>query len=163
MLSNDEVNKIFESAMKDPTLLSTIDVDSLLSSIEDSKNDYLENKTIEIINKDIFDSVNAFHINMETKESYCDKLIGYRLVLELNELHKGKHIRWIRKNNSKLTNGGIIVDIKFLNEGVHILCMGNGKRFVQIKFDDCVIYQKMSEAEQLIVMAYEYVDNNDNK
>lgn len=163
MLSNDEVNKMFESAMKDPTLLSTIDINSLLSSIEDSKNDYLENKTTEIINKDIFDSVNAFPINMETKESYCDKLIGYRLVLELNELHKGKHIRWIRKNNSKLTNGGIIVDIKFLDEGVHILCMGNGKRFVQIKFDDCVIYQKMSEAEQLIVMAYEYVDNNDNK
>ena len=162
MLSNDEVNKIFESAMKDPTLLSTINVDSLLSSIEDSKNDYLENKTTEIINKDIFDSVNAFPISLETKESYCDKLIGYRLVLELNELHKGKHIRWIRKNNSKLTNGGIIVDIKFLDEGVHILCMGNGKRFVQIKFDDCVIYQKMSEAEQLIVMAYEYVDSNDN-
>ena len=161
MLSNDEVNKIFESAMKDPTLLSTINVDSLLSSIEDSKNDYLENKTTEIINKDIFDSVNAFPISLETKESYCDKLIGYRLVLELNELHKGKHIRWIRKNNSKLTNGGIIVDIKFLDEGVHILCMGNGKRFVQIKFDDCVIYQKMSEAEQLIVMAYEYVDSND--
>tara|TARA_X000000950_G_C13863138_1_gene639550 strand:+ start:1158 stop:1646 length:489 start_codon:yes stop_codon:yes gene_type:complete len=161
MLSNDEVSKIFESAMKDPTLLSTIDVDSLLSSIEDSKNDYLENKTTELINKDIFDSVNAFPINIETKELYCDKLIGYRLVLELNELHKGKHIRWIRKNNSKLTNGGIIVDIKFLDEGVHILCMGNGKRFVQIKFDDCVIYQKMSEAEQLIVMAYEYVDSND--
>ena len=75
MLSNDEVSKIFESAMKDPTLLSTIDVDSLLSSIEDSKNDYLENKTTEIINKDIFDSVNAFSINLETKESYCDKLM----------------------------------------------------------------------------------------
>ena len=163
MLSSEEVNKIFESAVKDPTLLSTIDVESLLSSIEDSKNDYLENKTTEMINQDIFNSVNAFSIDIETKKTYCDKLIGYRLVFELNELHKGKHIRWIRKNNGKLTNGGIIVDIKFFDEGVHILCMGNGKRFVQIKFDDCVIYQKMSEAEQLIVMAYEYVDNKCDK
>ena len=77
---------------------------------------------------------------------------------ELQELHKGKHVRWIRKNNGKLTNGGIIVDIKFYETGTQILCMGSGKSFIQYKYDECFTFQKMSEAEQLVVMAYEYAN-----
>ena len=67
-------------------------------------------------------------------------------------------MRWIRKHNGKLTNGGIIVDIKFYETGTQILCMGNGKRFIQYKYDECFTFQKMSEAEQLVVMAYEYAN-----
>ena len=38
------VNEIFENAMKDPSLFSTIDIENLLNSLENEKNDYLENK-----------------------------------------------------------------------------------------------------------------------
>ena len=64
-------------------------------------------------------------------------------------------VRWIRKNNDKLTNGGIVSNIKFLDNGIHILCMNNQRRFIQYKFDDCYTFQKMTPDEQLIVMAYE--------
>tara|TARA_B100001057_G_scaffold499089_1_gene608464 strand:+ start:12903 stop:13382 length:480 start_codon:yes stop_codon:yes gene_type:complete len=158
MATNDEVKEIFEAAMKDPSLLSTINIESLIDNIENDANNYLEEKTMEMINNDIFNIIKNISISIEDKKNYCDKLIGYRIIEDLHELHKGKHVRWIRKNNGKLTNGGIIVDIKFYNDGTQILCMGSGKRFIQYKYDDCITFQKMSEAEQLIVMAYEYTN-----
>ncbi len=158
MTTNDEVKEIFEAAIKDPSLLSTINIESLIDNIEDDANNYLEDKTMEMINDDIFNIIKNISISIEDKKKYCDKLVGYRIVEELQELHKGKHVRWIRKNNGKLTNGGIIVDIKFYETGTQILCMGSGKSFIQYKYDECFTFQKMSEAEQLVVMAYEYAN-----
>ena len=54
-MTTDKINvqEIFENAMRDPTLFSTIDIENLLTSIENEKNDYLENKTTidEIVKK----------------------------------------------------------------------------------------------------------------
>ena len=149
------VKEIFDSALKYPTLLSTLDVDQLLESLENEKNDYLENKTINGINEENFNKIQEVVSDVEKRQIYCDKLIGYRLVDELHELHKGKHIRWIRNGTNNLTNGGIVVDIKFLDTGTHILCKNSMNRFIQYKFDDCITFQKLTEIEQLIIMAYE--------
>ena len=46
-MENLDINTMFENAMNDPTLLSTIDINKLLDTLENDKNDYLENKTIE--------------------------------------------------------------------------------------------------------------------
>ena len=113
-----------------------------------------------LINACSFDNKSGIWTSdIEEKKKICDKLIGYRFVENLNELHKGKHVRWIRKSTNKLTNGGIIVDIKFLNNGIQILCKNSMNRFIQYKYDECITYQKMNEAEQLVVMAYEYASN----
>lgn len=153
-----EAKEIFEQALKDPELLSSINIDSLLESLEDQRNDYLENKTLKEINKDVFNKVNALHTDIEKKQLICNKLIEYYPIEKIYELHKGKHIRWLR--NNKLTNGGIIVNIKFTDNGTQILCMNSCKKFIQIKFDECIIFQKLNETEQLIIMAYEYSQSN---
>ena len=149
-----DTKEIFEQALKDPELLSSLDINNLLESLQDQKNDYLENKTMNEINNYVFEKIDALTINLETKKQYCERLIGYYPINRIYELHKGKHIRWIR--NNKLTNGGIIVNIKFTNNGTQVLCMNSCKKFIQIKFDECVIFQKLNETEQLIIMAYEY-------
>ena len=156
------VNEIFEEALKDPSLFSTLDIDSLLDSIENDKNDYLENKTMKQVTNEIYEKVNELQMSIERKQEFCQKLIGYRYVDEINELRKGKHVRWIRMNQlpSTLTNGGIITDVKFLDNGTHVLCMNSGRRFIQYKFDDCLTFQKLSVEEQLILMAYEYTSSN---
>ena len=59
-----EAKEIFEQALKDPELLSSINIDSLLESLEDQRNDYLENKTLKEINKDVFNKVNALHLSL---------------------------------------------------------------------------------------------------
>ena len=163
-MNQSNVNEIFEQALKDPSLFSTLDIDSLLDSIENDKNDYLENKTMTTVANEIYEKMNELSNTPEQKLDFCQKLIGYRYVDEINELHKGKHVRWIRTNSqtplTKLTNGGIITDIKFLDNGTHVLCMNSGRRFIQYKFDDCLTFQKLSVEEQLILMAYDYTTSN---
>lgn len=157
---NININKIFEDAIKDPNLFSTIDIDNLLNTLETDKNDYLETKTMQSITDEIYEMVSN---NIETTnivEDICKKLIGYRYVDEINELHKGKHVRWIRNNSETLTTGGIVVDIKFLDNGTQVLCKNSMNRFIQYKFDDCITFQKLTPDEQLILMAYEYTQNN---
>lgn len=152
-----DVKDIFEQALKDPTLTSNLDIEKLIESLDDERNEYLENKTMKDINADIFNKIKNLHIDLIKKKEFCEKLIGYHPIEEVYELHKGKHIRWIR--NNKLTNGGIIVNIKFTDNGTQVLCMNSAKKFIQIKIDECIIFQKMSETEQLIIMAYESSQN----
>jgi len=156
-----DVNEILTNAMQDPSLFSSLDIETLLDSIENEKNDYLENKTMKMITSDIYEKVNELTLEADAKLDFCKKLIGYRYVDEVHELHKGKHVRWFRKPTkhsftNKLTNGGIVVDIKFLDNGTHVLCMNSKHRFIQFKFDNSIIFQKLSVEEQLLLMAYEH-------
>jgi len=154
------INKMFEEAIKDPNLFSTLDIENLLNTLETDKNDYLETKTMQSITDDIYETVSNQIQTLKTIEEVCKKLAGYRYVDEINELHKGKHVRWIRINGETLTNGGIVVDIKFLDNGIHVMCKNSMNRFIQYKFDDCITFQKLTTDEQLILMAYEYTQNN---
>jgi hypothetical protein len=154
------INQLFEDALKDPNLFSTIDIDNLLSKIETDKHDYLENKTTASITDEIYTLLSEQVPPIENKKEICKKLVGYRYVDEINELHKGKHVRWIRNNGETLTNGGIVVDIKFLDNGIHVMCKNSMNRFIQYKFDDCNTFQKLTTDEQFILMAYEYTQNN---
>mgnify|MGYP000285668982 FL=1 len=150
-----DIDKIFEDAINDPSLLSTLDIDNLLNSIESTRNDYLDNKTMSEITNIVHEKIVEAEIPKENHKETYKKLAGYRYVDEIYELHKGKMVRWIRLGTNKLTNGGIVTDIKFLENGVHILCMNSQRRFIQYKFDDCYTFQKMNTEEQLILMAYE--------
>jgi hypothetical protein len=164
-----DINELFENAMKDPTLFSTMDIEKLLESIENDKNDYLQNKSMKIITNEIYETIQKLRLSQKTRYEYCQKLVGYRLVDDVHELHIGKHVRWIRENpqgqgqgqrqaqGQVLTNGGIVTTIKFLDNGTQILCKSSGNRFIQFKFDECIIFQKMTLEEQLIVMAYDYI------
>lgn len=155
-ITSDTINEVYEEALKDPTLLSSLDIDELLDTLENETNDYLENKTLDGLTEEIYNTIKEECSNEEIQKSICLKLIGYRMVDELHELHKGKHVRWLRRGTNKLTNGGIVVDIKFLDSGTNILCMNSMKRFIQYKYDECITFQKMSATEMLILMAYEH-------
>ena len=159
ILTAETINHIYNDALLDPSLLSSLDVDKLLDTLETNSNDYLENKTLNGITDEVYNCVRDICNDPIVQQQTCMKLVGYRVVEELHELHKGKHVRWIRRTSSKLTNGGIVMDIKFLDNGTHILCMNSMKRFIQYKFDDCITFQKLSPTESLILMIYEHATN----
>ena len=158
MIENIESIDI-ESIIKDPTLFSSIDIEKLLASVENEKNSYLENKTSYDITKEIIDILQEINIPNDKKKEYSKKLLGYRYIDDIRDLHKGKHIRWIKRNNSAslMTNGAILVNIKFLDSGTHLVCKNSQNRFFQIKLDDNYIFQKMTIEENLIIMAYDYI------
>ena len=102
-------------------------------------------------------SFEALNISEDQRDIFYSKLAGYRLIENIYELHKGKHIRWIRYNTpNKITNGAIVAEVKFCDNGTHVLCRTIQNRVFQIKYDECLIYQKLTTGEQLILMAYEY-------
>ena len=131
---------------------------------------YLEGQTIESIQRDVYVSLceNIPNQSDVDTKAHIDllytKLAGYRYVDEIYKLQRGKHIRWIRlckntlDNTNKpptLTSGGIVVDIKIMDTGVHILCKTGG-RYTQYKFDECLTYQKLSTDELLLFTAYDF-------
>tara|TARA_B110000879_G_scaffold58060_1_gene81656 strand:+ start:2602 stop:3090 length:489 start_codon:yes stop_codon:yes gene_type:complete len=157
-ITANTINDVYEKALKDPSLLASLEIEDLLNTLENTNNDYLENKTLKGITDEIYGIMQTVITGRELQESICLKLVDYRLVDELHELHKGKHVRWVRRNTEKLTNGGIVVDIKFLDTGTQVLCKNSMNRFMQYKYDDCITFQKLSQTEQLILMAYEHAE-----
>ena len=109
---------------------------------------YLEKKTLNSIAKENEKVLKENNIPLKPT---MEKLDGYRHVDEIHELFRGKYIRWIRKKNKILTNGAMVMDIKFLEEGIHILCRNGANCFIQIKFDDCIFFQKLTDEEWMLL------------
>ena len=152
-----DIDAIFEKVKKDTSLLAHIDIEELLKNINDDKHDYLDNKTLGDILDENIKAIKSVGLPSAQLSDICNRLAGYRYVENLYELHKGKHIRWIRNDNKKLTNGAIVMDVKFLDNGSHVLCRNAQHRLFQVKFNESMIFQKLSTGEQLILMAYEHV------
>jgi hypothetical protein len=149
-----DINEIFENVRKDTSLLANIDIDELLRVTENDKNDYLNNKTLDDILDENIKAIKKLKLPKDETAELCDKLVGYRLVDKIFDIHKGKHVRWIRTGR-KITNGAIVIDVKFMDNGTHILCRNPQGRIFQINSNECLVFQKLSVGEQLILMAYE--------
>jgi len=156
-LSNEFINKVFEDAKNDSSLLDTIDINEIIAMSENENMDYINEKTMNDILTIVYNSLKEIPINETRRNEIYSKLAGYRVIENIYELHKGKHIRWIRYNNpEKITNGAIVAEIKFHDNGTHVLCKTIQNRIFQIKYDGCLIFQKLTTGEQLVLMAYEY-------
>ena len=156
-----ELAKIYKEAKQDPSLISTMDPNELLSKMNKEKNSYLEDKTsVEILNeiKQSLDDEYGDFLLKADKLKIIKKLIGYRIVDELDALHIGKQTRWMQKyqDNVKLTNGGLLLSTLFTDEGVNLVIKLWNGTIIQVRFDDCLVYQKLSYDEQIILMAYDY-------
>jgi hypothetical protein len=143
------MEEAFREAREDPTLLSTIDIDAVLKKTDDVH--YIEGKTVVDVSKEIFEAVDALDIPEENKRDICQRLVGYRWVDRLCDLRSGRLVRWVKQG--KLTNGGLLMNVKIENTGVLLLCKNNVGRFFTIRWDDTVVFQKLTMEEQLVLMA----------
>jgi hypothetical protein len=145
------IEEIYKNAINDPTLLSTIDIESLLSKI--GNNHYLEDKNVNDISLEVYNGLEPLQLNKDIMNNYCNRLIGYRVVDRICDLRNGIMIRWIKKNNGRLTNGGLLMSVKIEDKGVQLLCKNSINNFFNIRFDDCIIFQKLTLEEQVILIA----------
>ena len=96
---------------------------------------------------------------------YHKLLTHYRYVDEIDELRYGNYIRWfnLKKIKSlKLLNGGFIVDIKTNNTDIIILCKNGQNRFFNLKMDECIIFQKNTKQEELLIKILDHVQSIEN-
>ena len=105
-----------------------------------------------------YKSINAIKRKILSKLPIdASKLEEYRYVDELHELKTGGYIRWVNVNEpSKLMNGGFVVRVDIEEDGTRIICK-NGKRFFQFWMDECIIFQKISDQEHIVLIANEQI------
>lgn len=146
------IQDIIEAQKNNPELQNTINIQELLQTNESVS--YMQNKSLESFAEEIFELLKEEYGEQypEFVKNALYKLNDYRFVENICDLHKGKHIRWIRMHKyPSLTNGGLVMDIKFTQTGIQILAKSKTNRFMQVKYDDCLFFQKLSEDELAIL------------
>ena len=136
------IQDIIDAYKDDPELQNTLEIQELIQKNEHIS--YLQNKTMESFAKEILDLLKEEFDDSDFIKTALYKLKEYRYVENICDLFKGKHVRWIRlENTPRLTNGGVVVDIRFGKKGMQILVKSNTNKFMQIGFDDSLFFQKL--------------------
>ncbi len=165
-----EIHNLFAEIRKDPENFTCLKTDELLAAYNKETNAYLDDKTTLDIEKGVRKSLELDNCymrlsNMEKYEIY-KRLVGYRFVDQLDELHVGKFTRWIQKYplspsdtefKYKVQSGGFLSSIDFTDNGVVLTIKMWNRKFYKITFDHCLVYQKLSVGEELILMTADYI------
>ena len=136
-------------------------VDDLLDALENDSNSSIINLTSRKIKEHKNNVLQQIQLPRKKLKLYHKKLKDYRYCTDLKDIQYGFYIRWIPlkdPENMNLTNGAIICDVKLVNGQLHVLCKNRG-RMMQIKFDEVLIFQKLSDQERVILSILDYLDN----
>jgi hypothetical protein len=145
-----------------------MDVNKLMSALDNENNESIMNLTSKKIFEMNYNIIKELHLDKPTTIDYLKKLKGYMYVDELNELKHGGFIRWIPITDPTylpLNHCGMICDIKITDNGVLITCKNFMHRHYTFKMDECLIFQKLTTQEKIIINALDHLDkqNDDNK
>ena len=143
-----------------------LDIENLLTALDNEKNDSIMNLTTPKIQETIFNILKELHLDKKTLLDYFKKLKGYKYVDEIQDLKYGGFIRWIPLTDPTylpLNQCGIICDIKILDDGVYIVSKNFMHRHYRFKMDECLIFQKLSAQELVILSALDHLTEEENK
>jgi len=133
-----------------------------MKALDNDNNEGIQKYNTSLIKQIKNDYLQKLLLPREKLLEFHAKLKGYRYVDDLSDIQYGRYIRWINLNdpeNIKLTTGGIIIDIKILASGIHVVCKNNKNRKFQVKIDECYIFQKLTEQEKIILYALDHVSS----
>jgi hypothetical protein len=161
-----------------------MDIDKLLHALNNEGNEAivdLDYRKIAKAKNDILQQLNLPRAELIALQT---KLKPYRYIDDLADIRYGSYIRWISLKNPsviKLTNGGIICDIKASAAGAHnevgahsaagahnaagaptqddiiIKCKNRMNNIFQIKMSEVILFQKLTEQEQVILSALKLI------
>ena len=141
--------------------MSELEIDKLLGALENETNTSIMELTTSKIKQINNDAIQKIQIRGNELKQMHKKLKEYRVIRDLPDLQLGYYIRWIPlkdPSNIYLTNGGIIIDIDILKNGIHIRVKNNRNRVFQIKYDECIIFQKLTMQEKVILSVLDHLD-----
>ena len=132
----------------------------LLKALENENNEDITKYNSRLLKQIKNDYLQKLNLPRDKLKEFHEKLKDYRYVDDLNSINYGRYIRWINLNkpeNITLTSGGIIIDIKILSNGIHLLCKNYQNKKFQIKLDENIIFQRLTPQEKVILSALDYV------
>jgi hypothetical protein len=142
-----------------------MDIDKLMNALDNDKNDSIMNITTKKISEMNLKILKELHLSKEITLDYIKKLKGYRYIDEINELKSGSFIRWIPitvPHYLPLHNCAMICEIKITDEGVLITCKNFMHRHYTFKMEECLIFQKLTSQELVIISALDHLENDKN-
>lgn len=150
LLKTEEFKTVLENALNN-------DANEQITKLTRSKIEEYKNK--------IFNEIN---IDNKKKKDMLDKLELYRFIDDINDFKEGSYIRWINLNkidnieDIKLETGGYISEIKMQEDDVHIVCKllwgRRGVRHIELLGGNNLIFQKLTDQEQIILSVLEYLN-----
>jgi hypothetical protein len=142
-----------------------MDINSLLHALNNDNNETILELSFAKIAKEKNDILQQLNIPRNELTRLNKQLKAYRLINDIqknniNDLRYGSYIRWISLKNPeiiKLTNGGIVCDIKVINDDIIVKCKNKNNLMFQVKLSEVILFQKLSEQEQIILKALKYL------
>jgi hypothetical protein len=141
-----------------------MDVNKLLQALDDDTNETLLNFTTKKIKEMNLKVLKELQLSKSDTLELLKKLDAYKYVDEMNDLKYGAYIRWIPiedPTNIELTKGALFCEMKITDDGVLCVCknLGFSKRHFQISMDKSLIFQKLTDQEQVLLSALDHLSN----
>jgi hypothetical protein len=137
-----------------------MDVDKLFKALDNDDNSHLLDLTNEKILNIKIDILKELGFSHERLLDILKKLRNYRYVDGMNELSYGAFIRWIPITDPTkivLTKGSIFCDFKVTDNGVFVVCKNFMNRHHQFKLEENLIFQKITDQEQVLLSALDHL------
>ena len=132
----------------------------LETSLNNNNNKNISALTFDTINKEKELIINELKLSKKNTNELLKKLKDYQYIDEYPQLIEGRYIRWINITNPdsiKLTNGGILCEIK-INDSISLVMKNKNNVFFQIKLDECLLFQRLTNQEKIILYAIDLID-----
>jgi hypothetical protein len=143
-----------------------MDVNKLIDALDNENNEKILNLTTKKIKEMNMKILMELSLPRENLLIMIKKLNGYRYVDEIDELKCGTYLKWILltdpdPDNLELNKGAIFCEIKCKDDGVFIVCknMGFSSRHFQIKMDECLLFQKLTTQELVLLSALDHLSS----
>ena len=139
-----------------------MDVNKLLKALDDDTNETLLNFTSSKIIEMNLKIINELHMPKKETLDILKRLNNYKYVDEMNDLKYGTYVRWIPIDDVKnitLTKGAIFCEMKITDDGVFLVCknFGYNLRHFRISMDKNLIFQKLTDAELVLLSALDHL------
>lgn len=139
-----------------------MDINKLLKALDDESNENLFNFTTTKILEMNLQVLKELQLDRNETLEILKKLKEYKYVDEMNDLKYGTYLRWISLNdleNIHLTKGAVFCELKITDNGVFIVCknFGYSTKHFQIKMDECLVFQKLTPQEQVLLSALDHL------
>jgi hypothetical protein len=147
-----------------------LDIDALLSALDNDSNLQLMDLTTEKLNEMNVRVLQELDLSPSQIEDFANKLSGFKFVDELTDLKPGTYMRWISllhpEQDASLAKGACFCRAVFTDEGTKIVLknfVNRGARFITLHFDDYLFFYKLTNEERILLMALDHLSTNPSK
>lgn len=131
-------------------------VESLLKAVDNENNESILNLSSKQIKQEKNDILQKLGVKGQTLVDLHKRLKDYRFIDGLENLNFGAFVRWINISDPTdvyITNGGYVCEMTATDDTVMVRCKNVYHQFFQFDFNTCLVFQKLSNQEKVLLYA----------